>query len=76
MTMRPAVRPWHLSARALYLPTALCLAATHSPAQSNKFWQAPSIYQIITDRFYDGDTNNDNAEGTYFQFTAGAAEIL
>ena len=32
---------------------------------SNLFWQAQSIYQIITDRFYDGDTNNDNAEGTY-----------
>jgi glycosidase len=32
---------------------------------SNLFWQGQSIYQIITDRFYDGDTNNDNAEGTY-----------
>jgi glycosidase len=32
---------------------------------SNSFWQAQSIYQIITDRFYDGNTNNDNVEGTY-----------
>ena len=40
------------------------LVATDSPAQSNKFWQAQSIYRIITDRFYNGDKNNDNAEGT------------
>jgi glycosidase len=39
--------------------------ATDSPAQSNNFWRTQSIYQIITDRFYDGDTNNDNVEGTY-----------
>jgi glycosidase len=38
---------------------------TVSSAQSNNFWRTQSIYQIITDRFYDGDTNNDNTEGTY-----------
>lgn len=32
---------------------------------SNGFWQAQSIYQIITDRFYDGDPSNDNADGNY-----------
>jgi glycosidase len=36
-----------------------------SAQTSNVFWQAQSIYQLITDRFYNGDTNNDNAEGTY-----------
>ncbi len=42
------------------------LFAGNAHAQtSNRFWQGQSIYQIITDRFYDGDTNNDNAEGTY-----------
>jgi glycosidase len=42
------------------------LFARHACAQtSNVFWQGQSIYQIITDRFYDGNTNNDNAEGTY-----------
>ena len=42
------------------------LIAGNACAQtSNLFWQGQSIYQIITDRFYDGDTNNDNAEGTY-----------
>jgi len=35
MTMRPAVRPWRLYDEALYLLTALCLAAAHSPAQSS-----------------------------------------
>jgi glycosidase len=32
---------------------------------SNGLWQAQSIYQIITDRFFNGDTSNDNAEGSY-----------
>ena len=32
---------------------------------SNSFWQAQSIYQIITDRFFDGDTSNNNADGNY-----------
>ncbi len=34
-------------------------------AVPNSLWRAQSIYQIITDRFYDGDPSNDNAEGTY-----------
>jgi len=32
---------------------------------SNSFWQAQSIYQIVTDRFFDGDTSNNNADGNY-----------
>jgi alpha-amylase len=46
----------------------LLLVSTRSlPAQnaSNLFWQGQSIYQIITDRFFDGDTSNNNAEGNY-----------
>src|SRR5882724_13529569 len=37
------------------------------PAQSisNGFWQAQSIYQIITDRFFDGDPSNNNVDGNY-----------
>ena len=40
---------------------------TLAPAQavSNEFWQGQSIYQIITDRFFDGDASNNNAEGNY-----------
>jgi glycosidase len=37
----------------------------HGQSLSNGFWQAQSIYQIITDRFFDGDPSNNNAEGTY-----------
>lgn len=50
-------------AAALLLP----FVSAHAPAQTapNTFWQAQSIYQILTDRFYDGDPSNDNAEGTY-----------
>lgn len=38
-----------------------------APAQNatNGFWQGQSIYQIITDRFFDGNPANNNAEGTY-----------
>ena len=43
----------------------LLIAGNACAQTSNLFWQGQSIYQIITDRFYDGDTNNDNAEGTY-----------
>jgi glycosidase len=41
----------------------------------NTFWQQQSIYQIITDRFYDGDTNNDNAEGTYAPSGNGGSSV-
>ncbi len=39
--------------------------AADSRAQSNTFWQTQSIYQVITDRFYDGDSSNNNADGNY-----------
>jgi alpha-amylase len=32
---------------------------------SNNFWEAQSIYQVITDRFFDGDLANDNADGNF-----------
>jgi glycosidase len=28
-------------------------------------WQAQSLYQVITDRFFDGDPANNNADGNY-----------
>ena len=65
MTLRSTIRPWRLLVQTLYLLAAPGLGATNSPSQANNFWQAQRIYQIITDRFYDGDTNNDNAERTY-----------
>ncbi len=47
---------------------ALCFWPPRVPAQSvsNAFWQAQSIYQIVTDRFFDGDSSNNNADGNYF----------
>jgi glycosidase len=49
-----------------YLPPVWGQGLTNARAPSpNRFWQAQSIYQIITDRFCNGDTNNDNAEGNY-----------
>ena len=48
------------------LGVLLCLfSARDGAAQNLQYWQGQSIYQIITDRFFDGDTSNDNAEGTF-----------
>jgi len=41
----------------------------------NTFWQGQNIYQIITDRYYDGDTANDNAEGTYAPSGNGGSSV-
>ena len=41
---------------------AFSLNAQSAP---NTFWQAQSIYQIFTDRFFDGDPSNNNASGSY-----------
>src|SRR5271154_3851317 len=63
--MHVALRSCRLRVAACLL-TALGLCAASARAQtSNLFWQAQSIYQIITDRYYNGNTSNDNAEGTY-----------
>jgi glycosidase len=62
------IRHWSLGSCGAILCLCLLLSAFfRCPAQSvsNEFWQAQSIYQIITDRFFNGDTNNDNAEGNY-----------
>ena len=44
---------------------AACAASAFPAAAQNQFWQAQSIYQIITDRFFDGDPSNNNADGNY-----------
>jgi glycosidase len=53
--------------RAVLLLAAIAGFSSSARAQStsNGFWQAQSIYQIITDRFFDGDPSNNNAEGNY-----------
>jgi alpha-amylase len=59
----PRVSRWRTVA---CMPVLFGLWVADLPAQTtNLFWQAQNIYQIVTDRFYDGDTSNDNAEGTY-----------
>jgi glycosidase len=40
-------------------------AAQDIGKDGNIFWQKQSIYQVITDRFYDGDPSNDNADHNY-----------
>ncbi len=54
----------------LTAPVALLVACIFLPVMlpaqgTNLFWQHQSIYQIITDRFFDGDPSNDDADGNY-----------
>jgi len=71
---RPA---WNRNLRpAAWLLASLSLWVQDSSAQSlsNGFWQAQSIYQIITDRFYDGDPANNiaNPDGVFDPAGGGA----
>lgn len=52
-----------------------CADSAFAQTAPNSFWQTQNIYQIITDRFYDGDTNNDNAEGTYAPSGNGGSSV-
>jgi glycosidase len=36
-----------------------------TPAPTPDFWQNQNIYQIVTDRFFNGDPGNDNADGNF-----------
>ena len=54
--MYSSLRAWHRRI-IMCLPVVFGILAADLPAQTtNLFWQTQSIYQIITDRFYDGDT--------------------
>ena len=59
--------PWHSSLRSFVslLLGSFMVASASAQSVSNEFWQGQSIYQIITDRFFDGDASNNNAEGNY-----------
>ena len=53
--------------RSIGFVATLCTASSSLLAQSasNSFWQAQSIYQIVTDRFFDGDASNNNADNNF-----------
>jgi glycosidase len=61
------VSAFGFASAAACLLAALCLLAAEARAQTGSpdLWQRQSIYQIITDRFYDGDPANNNADGNY-----------
>lgn len=55
-----------VAARLFLLLGVLCLSGKIlAQSVSNGFWQGQSIYQIVTDRFYDGDPANNNVDGNY-----------
>jgi glycosidase len=63
--MYSSSRLWRLCIAAFLLVAFDALVATVPAQTTNVFWQQQSIYQLITDRFYNGDTSNDNADGNY-----------
>ncbi|HXR49259.1 MAG TPA: alpha-amylase family glycosyl hydrolase [Candidatus Limnocylindrales bacterium] len=63
--MCSSLRVWHRCIM-LCIPVVFGILAADLPAQTtNLFWQQQNIYQIITDRFFDGDPSNNNADGNY-----------
>lgn len=48
-----------------WVALVLALSGHGASAQSNVVWQAQNIYQIFTDRFFDGDANNNSASGSF-----------
>ena len=62
----PSIRPPFFCSALLALAAAFALSCqVGAQTAPNTFWQAQNIYQLITDRFFDGDPSNNNAEGTY-----------
>ena len=65
------MKGWHCGLKsgwmAALVVAIIALTAQLAGAQSPHpdLWQRQSIYQIITDRFYNGDPANDNADGNY-----------
>ena len=53
---------FHLAALLIGLAAA---GSALAQSAANSFWQAQSLYQIVTDRFFDGDASNNNADGNY-----------
>ena len=43
----------------------LLAVSPHAQSAGSEFWQRQSIYQVVTDRFFNGDPANDNADGNY-----------
>ena len=64
---RPGSRQSSMFWAFLTVTVAMVTFALKAGAQEtpNTLWQRQSIYQIITDRFFDGDPSNDNADDNY-----------
>jgi glycosidase len=61
-----------VAAAGCFIATTLVPTPACAQSASNGFWQAQSIYQIITDRFFDGDPSNNNAENNYSPANSGS----
>ena len=65
MTLRH-IQAWRCLSILIFAVQSLLWAnMVSAQSVSNKFWQAQSIYQVITDRFFDGDPSNDNTDGNF-----------
>ena len=57
-----------------WVAVAIAVFSIPATAQNadDSFWQQQSIYQIMTDRFFDGDPSNNNADGNYNPANSGS----
>ena len=63
--MYSSSRFWQLCITAFLLVAFDASVGNVQAQTTNVFWQQQSIYQLITDRFFDGDPSNNNADGNY-----------
>jgi glycosidase len=49
----------------LFLTSLFLAPGLIAQTGADQFWQQQSIYQIVTDRFFDGDPANNDADGNY-----------
>ena len=70
--------PVSIMSRMSYLISWLAVAtiellSVHS-SRGQDLWQGQSIYQVVTDRFFNGDVANDNADGNFNPSAAQAVQ--
>ena len=56
---------WNIFSRRLLAAPAACIVLAATANLNAADFKHDIIYQIITDRFFDGDPSNNNADGNY-----------
>ncbi|HEV2694784.1 MAG TPA: alpha-amylase family glycosyl hydrolase [Verrucomicrobiae bacterium] len=65
MIFSPANKRHFYAAIGMLVFCLLSVAGVNAQSPGNEFWQRQNIYQLLTDRFFNGDPSNDNVDGNY-----------